>query len=93
MNKLSQDKYKLVEIMTRYNVDLNKTSVEDFISQMLDHVVPFLQTYNANITKVESLSKEEQDAIFDNWDKASIELNKALDSVREKGGSKNESEN
>lgn len=93
MNKLSQDKYKLVEIMTRYNVDLNKTSVEDFISQMLDHVVPFLQTYNANITKVESLSKEEQDAIFDNWDKASIELNKALDSVRKNGGSKNESEN
>ena len=58
MNKLDLKSYTIVEIMTRYNIDFTKTSVEDLISQTLDYVVPLLHNLNANINKIESLSKK-----------------------------------
>lgn len=82
MNKLDLKSYTIVEIMTRYNIDFTKTSVEDLISQMLDYVVPLLQNLNANITKVESLSKKEQDVIFKNWEQANIELKKTFENIK-----------
>lgn len=85
MNKLDLKSYTIVETMTRYNIDLTKTSVEDLISQTLDYIVPFLQNFNANITKVESLSKEEQDVIFKNWKKANNELQQMLNNLKKTG--------
>lgn len=85
MNKLDLKSYTIVETMTRYNIDLTKTSVEDLISQTLDYIVPFLQNFNANITKVESLSKEEQDVIFKNWKQANNELQQILDNIKKAG--------
>lgn len=82
MNKLDLKSYTIVEIMTRYNIDFTKTSVEDLISQTLDYIVPLLQNLNANITKVESLSKKEQDVIFKNWEKANIELQKTFENIK-----------
>ena len=82
MNKLDLKSYTIVEIMTRYNIDFTKTSVEDLISQTLDYVVPLLQNLNANITKVESLSKKEQDVIFKNWEQANIELKKTFENIK-----------
>ena len=82
MNKLDLKSYTIVEIMTRYNIDFTKTSVEDLISQMLDYVVPLLQNLNANITKIESLSKKEQDVIFKNWEQANIELKKTFENIK-----------
>lgn len=82
MNKLDLKSYTIVEIMTRYNIDFTKTSVQDLISQTLDYVVPLLQNLNANITKVESLSKKEQDVIFKNWEQASIELKKTFENIK-----------
>ncbi len=84
MNKLDLKSYTIVETMTRYNIDLTKTSVKDLISQALDFLVPFLQNFNANITKIESLSKEEQDVIFKNWEQANIELQKAFENIKNK---------
>lgn len=85
MNKLDLETYTIVEIMTRYNIDFTKTSVEDLISQTLDYIVPFLQNFNANITKVESLTKEEQDVIFKNWKKANNELQRTLNNLKKTG--------
>ena len=85
MSKLDLKSYTIVETMTRYNIDLTKTSVEDLISQTLDYIVPFLQNFNANITKVESLSKEEQDVIFKNWKKANNELQQMLNNLKKTG--------
>lgn len=82
MNKLDLKSYTIVEIMTRYNIDFTKTSVQDLISQTLDYVVPLLQNLNANITKVESLSKKEQDVIFKNWEQANIELKKTFENIK-----------
>ncbi len=82
MNKLDLKSYTIVEIMTRYNIDFTKTSVEDLISQTLDYVVPLLQNLNANITKIESLSKKEQDVIFKNWEQANIELKKTFENIK-----------
>lgn len=85
MNKLDLKSYTIVETMTRYNIDLTKTSVEDLISQTLDYIVPFLQNFNANITKVESLTKEEQDVIFKNWKQANNELQQILNNIKKTG--------
>ena len=82
MNKLDLKSYTIVEIMTRYNIDFTKTSVEDLISQTLDYIVPLLQNLNANITKVESLSKKEQNVIFKNWEQANIELQKTFENIK-----------
>lgn len=91
MSKLKKEYIKVVEVMTRYGVDLNKTSVEDFIRNQLDYTVPFLQNFNANITKLESLSDEEVDTIVNNWLESSVEIKKAMDSVHANEEAKNES--
>jgi hypothetical protein len=82
MGKLKKEYIKIVEIMTRYGVDLNKTSVEDFIRNQLDYTIPFLQNFNANITKLESLTEAEIETIVSNWLQSSAELKKAMDNVR-----------
>lgn len=71
--------------MTRYGVDLNKTSVEDFIRNQLDYTIPFMAKFNENITKLESLSKKKQDTIFNNWIKSNEELIKIMNNARSKG--------
>lgn len=82
MGKLKKEYIKIVEIMTRYDVDLNKTSVEDFIRNQLDYTIPFLQNFNANITKLESLTEAEIETIVSNWLQSSAELKKAMYNVR-----------
>lgn len=85
MSKLKQEHIKIVEFMTRYGVDLNKTSVEDFIRNQLDYTIPFMAKFNENITKLESLSKKKQDTIFNNWIKSNEELIKIMNNARSKG--------
>lgn len=77
--------------MTRFGVDLNKTSVEDFVRNQLDYTIPFMTKFNENITKLESLSKKKQDTIFNNWIKSNEELIKIMNNARSKEEVKNES--
>lgn len=91
MSKLKQEHIKMVEVMTRFGVDLNKTSVEDFVRNQLDYTIPFMTKFNENITKLESLSKKKQDTIFNNWIKSNEELIKIMNNARSKEEVKNES--
>lgn len=77
--------------MTRFGVDLNKTSVEDFVRNQLDYTISFMTKFNENITKLESLSKKKQDTIFKNWIKSNEELIKIMNNARSKEEVKNES--